>query len=88
MIIYDKKGKQIQKAQVFTLNGLDKNIMYPDDIMPIINGKTKWIKNEFILFDNNNKEIGRTKVIETIIEYLNKNTSSMVAESNKKYSNL
>jgi len=87
-IIYNKNGKQLQKTHVFTLDGLDNNIMYPDDIMPIVNGKTKWIKDEFILYDKKNNEIGRTKVNETTIEYLNEKPTSMVAEPGKKYSSL
>ena len=85
LIIYDKSEKQQQKTLVFTLNGLNRNIMYPDDIMPIINGKTKWLKDEFILSDKNNREIGRTKVKETNIKYINEKTNSLVAEKAEKY---
>ncbi len=62
-VIFDKNGTQIIKNKLLTLNGLDKDVMFPEDIMPIVMGKTRWIKNDFILFDKKGNKIGTTTVV-------------------------
>ena len=61
-IIYNQNGEEITRPKLFILNGLDENVIFPDDIMPIINGKTRWEKNEFILYDKSGKEISKVKI--------------------------
>ncbi len=63
-IIRDKNGNEIQRKIIDTFNGLENiNRIFPDDIVKITKGKTKWQNNDFVLFDKNAKEIARVTIL-------------------------
>ncbi len=62
-IIRDKNGNEIQREIIDTFNGLENtNRIFPDDIVEITRGKTKWGNNEFVVLSKKGNEIARIKM--------------------------
>ncbi len=61
-VIYDNEGTQIHKHKLVNKKYDDEDFIVPIDIIELINGKTKWEKSDFVLYDQKQKEIGRVNI--------------------------
>jgi hypothetical protein len=58
-VIYDKTGKELLKKHFHRIDSKNESARFPSDLESIINGKTKWRKNEFLLINENGETLGK-----------------------------
>ncbi len=61
-IFYKKTGEEIDKKLIHIIDFNIVEFDFIDMIFDILKGKTKWEKDEFVLYDKSGKELGRTKI--------------------------
>ncbi len=61
-IFYKKNGDEIDKNLIYTIDFNKYPYDFTDMIFDILKGKTKWEKDEFVLYDKSGKELSRKKL--------------------------